>query len=68
MKNATHLLPALAVLLCVSLSCTFKISLPNGPDKPGSMIGGEGQVTSGGQVWTGSGAEKYTLTPMAPCS
>lgn len=47
---------------------TFKISLPDGPGKPGSMIGGgSGQIT-GDRVYTGSGVEKYTLTPIPPCS
>jgi hypothetical protein len=47
---------------------TYKISLPNGPGKPGSMVGGgSGQIT-GDKVYTGSGVEKYTLTPIPPCS
>lgn len=46
---------------------TYTISLPEGVGKPGTMIGGgEGQVT-GDRVYTGSGIEKYTLTPIAPC-
>ncbi|HEX2639498.1 MAG TPA: hypothetical protein VHL50_02955, partial [Pyrinomonadaceae bacterium] len=47
---------------------TYKISLPDGPGKPGSMIGGgSGQIT-GDKVYTGSGVEKYELTPISPCS
>ena len=47
---------------------TYKISLPEGPDKPGNMVGGgSGQIT-GDKVYTGSGVEKYTLTPIPPCS
>jgi hypothetical protein len=46
---------------------TYIISLPNGVDKPGTMTGGgAGQIT-GDKVYTGSGTEKYTLTPIAPC-
>jgi hypothetical protein len=46
---------------------TYTISLPDGLGKPGTMTGGgEGQVT-GDRVYTGSGTEKYTLTPIAPC-
>jgi hypothetical protein len=48
-------------------SGTYTISLPNGVGKPGTMIGGgAGQVT-GDKVYTGTGTEKYTLTPIAPC-
>ena len=47
---------------------TYTISLPDGLDKPGTMTGGgSGQVT-GDKVYTGSGTEKYTLTPIEPCS
>ena len=47
---------------------TYKISLPEGPGKPGNMVGGgAGQIT-GDRVYTGSGVEKYTLTPIPPCS
>lgn len=47
---------------------SYSISLPDGPGKPGTMTGGgEGQVT-GDKVYTGSGVEKYTLTPIPPCS
>ena len=47
-------------------SGTYIISLPEGLDKPGTMTGqGSGSVL--GQ-FTGSGTEKYTLTPIAPCS
>lgn len=46
---------------------TYRISLPDGIGKPGTMIGGgSGQVT-GDKVYTGSGTEKYTLTPIEPC-
>ena len=46
---------------------TYKISLPDGPGKPGTMVGGgEGQIT-GDKVYTGSGVENYTLTPIEPC-
>ena len=45
----------------------YTISLPDGPGKPGTMTGGgAGQVT-GDKVYTGTGTEKYTLTPIAPC-
>ncbi len=48
-------------------SGTYTISLPNGVGKPGTMTGGgAGQVT-GDKVYTGTGTEKYTLTPIAPC-
>lgn len=47
-------------------SGTYSISLPEGLDKPGTMTGqGEGSVTGG---YTGSGTEKYTLTPIEPCN
>ena len=46
---------------------TYRISLPDGVGKPGTMIGGgEGSVT-GDREYTGSGFEKYTLTPIEPC-
>ena len=46
---------------------TYTISLPEGVGKPGTMTGGgAGQVT-GDKVYTGTGTEKYTLTPIAPC-
>jgi hypothetical protein len=46
---------------------TYIISLPDGLGKPGTMTGGgSGQVT-GDKIYTGSGTEKYTLTPIAPC-
>jgi len=46
---------------------TYTISLPDGVGKPGTMTGGgAGQVT-GDKVYTGTGTEKYTLTPIAPC-
>lgn len=46
---------------------TYTISLPDGSGKPGTMTGGgAGQVT-GDRVYTGSGVEKYTLTPIEPC-
>jgi len=45
----------------------YTISLPDGVGKPGTMTGGgSGQVT-GDKVYTGSGTEKYTLTPIEPC-
>ena len=48
---------------------SYQISLPDGPAKPGTMTGGgAGQITGGGKVYTGSGMEKYTLTPIPPCS
>lgn len=47
-------------------SGTYIISLPGGLDEPGTMTGqGSGSVL--GQ-YTGTGIEKYTLTPIAPCS
>lgn len=46
-------------------SGTYTISLPDGLGKPGTMTGsGEGSA----EGHTGSGTEKYTLTPIAPCS
>ena len=49
-------------------SGTYTISLPDGLGKPGTMTGGgAGQIT-GDRVYTGSGTEKYTLTPIAPCN
>ena len=43
---------------------TYSISLPDGLDKPGTMTGtGEGSAAG----YTGSGTEKYTLTPIPPC-
>jgi hypothetical protein len=44
---------------------TYTISLPNGLDKPGTMTG-TGDGAAGGA--TNSGTEKYTLTPIEPCS
>lgn len=47
---------------------TYVISLPEGSGRPGTMTGGgEGQIT-GDKIYTGSGVEKYTLTPIEPCS
>jgi hypothetical protein len=44
---------------------TYTISLPEGLDKPGTMTGrGEGSAEGYGN----SGTEKYTLTPLEPCS
>ncbi|MEO6589492.1 MAG: hypothetical protein ABIP06_09325 [Pyrinomonadaceae bacterium] len=44
---------------------TYTISLPEGLDKPGTMTGqGEGSAAG----YTGSGTEKYTLTPIEPCN
>jgi hypothetical protein len=43
---------------------TYTISLPDGVGKPGSMTGGGAGSAAG---YTGSGTEKYTLTPIAPC-
>jgi hypothetical protein len=46
-------------------SGTYTISLPGGLDKPGTMTGqGPGKIMGK----SGSGTEKYTLTPIAPCS
>jgi hypothetical protein len=43
---------------------TYTISLPDGLDKPGTMTGtGEGSA----EGYSGSGTEKYTLTPIPPC-
>ncbi|PYS71292.1 MAG: hypothetical protein DMF69_10850 [Acidobacteria bacterium] len=45
----------------------YTISLPDGIGKPGTMTGGgAGQIT-GDKVYTGTGTEKYTLTPIPPC-
>ena len=46
-------------------SGTYTISLPNGLDKPGTMTG-TGDGSAGGA--SNSGTEKYTLTPIPPCS
>ncbi|MCC6327161.1 MAG: hypothetical protein IT174_01510, partial [Acidobacteria bacterium] len=47
-------------------SGTYTISLPDGPGKPGTMTGqGSGSVLG---KYTGTGTEKYTLTPIEPCS
>ena len=46
---------------------TYKISLPDGPGKPGTMVGGGAGEITGDKVYTGSGVEKYTLTPIEPC-
>ena len=43
---------------------TYTISLPEGPGKPGTMTGGGEGYAAG---YKGSGTEKYTLTPIAPC-
>ena len=43
---------------------TYTISLPEGVGRPGTMTGaGEGYAAG----YKGSGTEKYTLTPIAPC-
>jgi hypothetical protein len=44
---------------------TYTISLPDGPGKPGTMTGGGAGSVEG---HTGYGTEKYTLTPIEPCS
>ncbi len=46
-------------------SGSYTISLPDGPGKPGTMTG-QGDGSAGGK--TGSGTEKYTLTPIERCS
>ena len=46
-------------------SGTYTISLPGGLDKPGTMTG-TGDGSAGGA--SNSGTEKYTLTPIPPCS
>ncbi len=44
---------------------TYSISLPEGLDKPGTMTGtGDGSA----EGYSASGTEKYTLTPIEPCS
>jgi hypothetical protein len=44
---------------------TYTISLPEGLDKPGTMTGsGEGSA----EGYSGSGTEKYTLTPIEDCA
>jgi hypothetical protein len=43
---------------------TYTISLPDGIGKPGTMTGGGAGSAAG---YTGSGTEKYTLTPLEPC-
>ncbi|MEP7213232.1 MAG: hypothetical protein ABI791_09165 [Acidobacteriota bacterium] len=46
-------------------SGTYTISLPDGPGKPGKMVGtGPGSAMG----HRGSGTENYTLTPIEPCS
>ena len=48
-------------------SGNYTISLPDGSGKPGTMTGqGTGSVLGG--RFTRSGTEKYTLTPIEPCS
>ncbi len=47
---------------------TYTISLPDGIGKPGTMTGGGDGSITGDKVYTGSGTEKYTLTPIEPCS
>jgi len=44
---------------------TYSISLPEGLDKPGTMTG-TGDGSAGGA--SNGGTEKYTLTPIPPCS
>jgi len=44
---------------------TYTISLPDGLDKPGTMTG-TGDGSAGGA--SAGGTEKYTLTPIPPCS
>jgi hypothetical protein len=46
-------------------SGTYTISLPDGMDKPGTMTG-TGEGSAEGAI--ASGTEKYTLTPLPPCS
>jgi hypothetical protein len=43
---------------------TYTISLPEGVGKPGTMTGGGAGYAAG---YKGTGTEKYTLTPIAPC-
>jgi hypothetical protein len=43
---------------------TYTITLPNGAGQPGTMTGGGEGYAAG---YKGSGTEKYTLTPIAPC-
>jgi len=44
---------------------TYTITLPDGLGKPGTMTGsGEGSA----EGYSNSGTEKYTLTPIEPCS
>lgn len=45
-------------------SGTYTISLPDGAGKPGTMTG---QGAGSAADRTGSGIEKYTLTPIEPC-
>jgi len=40
---------------------------PDGLGKPGTMTGGGAGSVTGDKVYTGSGVEKYTLTPIEPC-
>ena len=47
---------------------TYTISLPNGPTQPGTMVGeGSGSVTTPLGVFSNSGTENYTLTPITGC-
>ena len=48
---------------------TYEMSFPNGQGKGGHMTGrGDGTITGGGKVYTGSGTENYTLTQVdGPC-
>jgi len=46
-------------------SGTYTITLPDGPGKPGKMVGtGPGSAMG----HSGSGTENYTLTPIPPCN
>lgn len=47
---------------------TYTISLPNGPLQAGSMVGeGSGSVTTPLGVFSNSGTENYTLSPITGC-
>jgi hypothetical protein len=47
---------------------TYTISLPNGPGQPGTMQGeGSGQVVTPLGVFSNTGTENFTLTPLTDC-
>ncbi len=48
---------------------TYEIRLPDDPAQPGAMVGGgSGSVDTPLGRFSNSGTERYTLTPIPPCS